>query len=795
MFEHVSGITIKGRCFNSEEQLDFFPNQSDRLALVYGKNGSGKTTCAKAFSLCAGNNFSGLEASLFDKGNKTKLTQPENGWSNIFVFDEEYINTNLRINGEGLGSIVLFGEQVEIDTELKKLDEDKKNVQANLAKSSESLNNKYESPASPLSPVFYKNKIFYALKKNDGWASVDSKIKENKVNSPVSDDLFNEFRQMDVKTSLDELKVAFKEKMQLYVQSRGDTIQYPHPIPTQKSFSDTDLIIINLLKKEIQKPELSDRDKRILEVVTSGNHHIEESRKTFSDAAVSFCPYCFQSITPEYKNALLTSIANVFNHEADEHKTNLQTAHLSTIEDDFSQYSNLSKDLTLQLVAQCKKCNQIIEKYNGFIDKKINNIYSPLETESLGYAAAMETLNSLLGDLERRRQQLHEARRQRDDLRNLLILLNKQIARKELESDFINFEKYTQEKSNAEKNYNELREQNEKIEKQHDELEQRKANIFIAVDRINHDLQYVFFAENRICIEVVNNQYILKICGKQVKPQEVSCGERNAIALCYFFTKILHQTKVADAYSQEKLIVIDDPVSSFDIGNRIGITSYLKFQIQNTIGGNNNSKVIVLSHDVTSVWNIEKAFQEISEYTKQNAHITNATYCAHELIDMKLDSFKSKKKNEYSKFICDIYSYAYDKTGESLSIGNIMRRMLETFSTFLYKKSIDNLSCDTTILSHLKTKSDFFQNFMYRLVLHGESHTEETVRADNDALVFFSYTSDDEKQKTARYILCMMYLLQKDHLITHLIEAAGAEQEITNWLKSIPDNAKERQQP
>lgn len=74
---------------------------------------------------------------------------------------------------------------------------------------------------------------------------------------------------------------------------------------------------------------------------------------------------------------------------------------------------------------------------------------------------------------------------------------------------------------------------------------------------------------------------------------------------------------------------------------------------------------------------------------------------------------------------------------------------------------------------------------MYRLVLHGGSHREEQVKALDD-MNFFSVVSSADKQRTARDVLCFIYLLNSKHLITHLKDGGNAV--ITNlnqWCDEI----------
>ena len=71
-----------------------------------------------------------------------------------------------------------------------------------------------------------------------------------------------------------------------------------------------------------------------------------------------------------------------------------------------------------------------------------------------------------------------------------------------------------------------------------------------------------------------NGEYKLLSHGKNVKPCDVSVGERNIIGLSYFFTSILEGQEIDSAYYGEYLLVTDDPVSSYDTENKIGILSF-----------------------------------------------------------------------------------------------------------------------------------------------------------------------------------------------------------------------------
>lgn len=117
-----------------------------------------------------------------------------------------------------------------------------------------------------------------------------------------------------------------------------------------------------------------------------------------------------------------------------------------------------------------------------------------------------------------------------------------------------------------------------------------------------------------------------------------------------------------------------------------------------------------------------------------------------------------------------------------------MRRALEAFATFEYRKGIDTISCDESILSSLGNPvyHDYFQNLMYRLLLNSESHMEERVKSLADPS-FSTNVTDEVKEKTAKDVLCMIYLLNNAHVEAHLANETDAVDNIKLWCQEILD--------
>ena len=292
-------------------------------------------------------------------------------------------------------------------------------------------------------------------------------------------------------------------------------------------------------------------------------------------------------------------------------------------------------------------------------------------------------------------------------------------------------------------------------------------------------LKYVFFSEKKISIEPHNGSYEIKSQGQSVKPKQISCGERNILALCYYFTELFNGKEKTKIYSDPNLLIIDDPVSSFDKENRVGVLSLLKYELQHFISGNEETKVLIMTHDLMAFYDMVKIVEEI---TKKRLF----TYRLYEFSKNSIQNYQYRKANEYSKLLCQIYDYCIGTNSEDndLNIGNVIRRVVEAYSTFVYKVGIDEISYDVQILSILKTQKerDYFENLMYRLVLNGESHFEERVRTLED---FCNGISIEEKKRTAKDVLCFLYLLNPIHIKKHLTEPATAIEKIKEWCNDI----------
>lgn len=780
MIEQLAGISIQGRCFTKVEKLIFFSKKDERLALIYGANGSGKSTISKAFRNIQSQEYPELHVETINtNGDAVLLASPS-----ISIFDEEYIDRNVRIDDDGLGSIVLLGEQVELQSEIDTT-EGKIRIEKESLDALQMARVPYLDATNVASPQYHWESIKSILRGRSEWARIDSEIKENRVNSAVNDSIAREICSMQVNETIEQLKSEFEQKKRILEQAVTPNPAYQNTIRCIDEKSDFERQIMTLLAVKLEEPCLTEREKLIMGMVQGGNQQIIESaQQFFLSAHTDICPFCLQEVTEKYRHGLLESIQRVLNKEVDEHKQQLTSIVFEEINDCYEQYRDLDAHTVEALHKELEQCNELIKLYKEAVASKIQNIYTPIIQPDLGLAEKIKLVNTLLQTLEHKRRDHMESIKNSLEIRNDLLLINKKIAHLFCIEEYNTYQNQTNERRKAEEAYQKQEAVVKEAEGYLETLLQRKMNLKLAIECINESLAYVFFSKDRLAIELSSDKYILKSKGYNVKPKDISQGERNIIALCYFFIQIAANRELSKRYDQEQLLVIDDPVSSFDFENKVGILSLLRREIKKIVFGNNNSRVLLLTHDLATMFDAKKALDEIGVAARGTAGVEKASSTWLELSDGTLQQF-TKARSEYAQLIADVFKFADGDITLEVSIGNKMRRVVEAFSTFCYRKKLEDVAHDSGILLQLGEYSGYFENRMYRLLLHGESHFEEQIYNFHDAVNLYQFFSLSEKMKTAQDILCFMYLLNKQHVKAYL---PSAEQKLSQWCKNIRNN-------
>lgn len=797
MLKDITTVKLQGANFATLTSFTLFdPIDGNRVrnvkaTLLYGRNGTGKSTIAKAFRKIKGEDIPGInQTSVSDiEGNCIELTEEEK--RRIFVFDEDYVYDNVRLQEDHLDTIVMLGEAADL-TEKIEIAEAKRNKARNDYESQDAIYREYFDYNNPKAPKYYLSKLCSALRGDDCWAGRDKVIKDGRQNTQVRDDTYKQFVKLMPKKSKSELLVEFKEQLKALddAKSGASTIDTVVP-PFSGSYVEyDDAGVKKLLAEKIEKPELTEREKHLVELVKDGKSaELSQRIDLLRQNETETCPYCFQSISKDYKEELIGSIEKVLSKEVENHQKKLNSRIYEEINLDLIQYETLDS---------YKKCSGLIDLINaavlannGLINEKIANPYEPIVVEETSVAELAIQLDDALEELELNRKSYNAEATKTDSIIKELTRINSEIAHYDVVDYAEQYDKQSKACLEAKAINDDLKKAWEDSEKEVENLEAQRRNVQIAMDAINSCMKYIFFSDDRLRIDYADGVYKLLSHGRSVKPCDVSVGERNILGISYFFTSIMENREEKNACDQEFFLVIDDPVSSYDAENRIGILSFLKYKLGAFLEGNENTKALVMTHDLMTFYDMHKVFKEIVEDCNSIGYSNKPIFRQFELSDQTISSFKYRYRQEYTELVERVYKYARNEAEEQEPvIGNIMRQVLEAFSTFQYKMDIEHISTDNQVLELLGEPEyvSYFKNLMYRLVLHGGSHREEQVKTMQD-LSFFSLISDAEKKKTARDILCFIFLLNPQHLLIHLKNCNNAESTLNRWCREIKANA------
>lgn len=779
MFESLKSITIKGGYFDEETSLTLFKDNAP-ISIVYGRNGSGKTTIARCIKQLAENlDEKNARIERVSRGDETEYfvssdaSLTDDSKSAVFVFDEDFLRDNVRVEKEGLNTIIMLGDQVELDNQIKAKSEE-------LGILSEECNSqgdkvkKYSDPKEFVSPLYYWNQIREGLRADGGWADIDRDLKGNTLKSRITDDVVRALLELDEPAdSYDQLRQKILADLHLFLES--ENAQLIEWETEESKLPDSLDNLVAVLRTPIDSPELTDREKRLLSLLSAINQdsdifEVQNTRKLL-DNSWAFCPMCLREVTEQDHLCISETLTHILNKEADEYNSLLiHTLQVfSDVETPLPIFPGRLNEVELnEAIAAKDALNKILSSIRTKIEERTRNIYKAIDTpfndaEVEQYINARHLWEKSLVIMKDLVSKFNETVTKRKKLFDQVRVGNFALARKQLSALLQGYKNTLANEDNDKGILNRLLEKKSKLVSDIQNLKTQKERTDIALAYINKELQYVFYSDRKVKLLPGEGCYKLAVNGKDVKPKKISVGERNVLGLCYFFAMLFSGKRDSDKYTSEYLIIIDDPVSSFDYGNRLGVMSLLRYQFNNISKGNSNSRILVMSHDLQSVFDLVKIRSDL-----QGGRGGEKKFFELENKVVKIQSIR----NEYQKLITHVYEYASCKNPETLEenseigIGNIMRRMMEAFSSFCYNKSFEAMMRTDGVLSSIPNdRKDYYENFMCRLTLHGESHEEEQIYSLNSITHFFT---KEEKQQTAKSLLLFLLYVNEPHLRSYL---------------------------
>lgn len=239
---------------------------------------------------------------------------------------------------------------------------------------------------------------------------------------------------------------------------------------------------------------------------------------------------------------------------------------------------------------------------------------------------------------------------------------------------------------NIAKKVTELRDEYKKLDKEIKELTKNVTSIQPSVDEINQTLKSFGFQNFEIVpSKIGTNQYQIQRADGELAESTLSEGEITFITFLYFLQLVKGSTNEAEI-TDERILVIDDPISSLDSNVLFVVSSLLK-EITKKIRNNqgNIKQLILLTHNVY----FHKEVSFINGRTKE-CNETNFW------ILRKIDNVSYLQDFELVNPIQNSYELLWRElknkdNNSGITIQNTMRRIIENYFKILGKYGDDDL--------------------------------------------------------------------------------------------------------
>lgn len=278
-------------------------------------------------------------------------------------------------------------------------------------------------------------------------------------------------------------------------------------------------------------------------------------------------------------------------------------------------------------------------------------------------------------------------------------------------------------------------------------LENELKNDTLAIEEINSNL-HKFIGRNDIALQRMHEGgYQLRRGG--VTARNLSEGEKTAISLIYFLSKL----KENDALISDQIIVLDDPISSFDSNHLFNASSLIK---QYTTGA---KQLFILTHNF---WFFKQVRDWMDKSNKKN-DIKSNLYFIRKGIMYDAGHTLIKPHSEYQFVFNSVLEYQTTENfseADCFNLANSIRRMLEAFTSF---KTPNESGVNGALQLGLKKGFDAFQKERIYYFLNKYSHLDRIESLDNTVETLF-----EEGNNVVTDVLTLIKLVDEDHYISML---------------------------
>ena len=149
-----------------------------------------------------------MDACLEDYSGSAITYQDNEQTGKVFVFNEEYIQDKVKLKEDGLGTIVMFGKQVELEAQIANAQREY-DIAVDKRKSVAATVEPFYDRMSIVSPSYYLSKMNVALSGDQNWAGRERLIIGGRRNASVNNSTYEAIVQIKPQKSNEEVKKEY----------------------------------------------------------------------------------------------------------------------------------------------------------------------------------------------------------------------------------------------------------------------------------------------------------------------------------------------------------------------------------------------------------------------------------------------------------------------------------------------------------------------------------------------------------------------------------------------------------
>ena len=259
--------------------------------------------------------------------------------------------------------------------------------------------------------------------------------------------------------------------------------------------------------------------------------------------------------------------------------------------------------------------------------------------------------------------------------------------------------------------------------------------------------------------------------GIDISPSILSTGEQNILALCYFFVDISSGEKALTIADRNQIIVLDDPVSSFDYSNKYGVIQILDHVAGIVSEDTSKAKMIIMTHDPVTALEISKSI---------NYRVGGSKVKCCEIVDGQIvggikeciSEVYFEDIDEYRNILEKMFNVATNNGDSDIKLvsPNEVRRVWEAFLRFELGESkiSDRSAIDRAIYFHdvHSPEYKFLKSFISYVYINQDSHSGSQMLFENFDLI--PILGRREFEKHIRQIILFMRIVAPSHIPSRL---------------------------